>query len=62
MALMAGRTETLLVSSHDMAMVAEVFPRIIVIDAGEVVADGRSADILEDEALLLAHGLEKPCR
>ena len=62
MALMAGRTETLLVSSHDMAMVAQIFPRVVIIDAGEVVADGASADILEDEALLLAHGLERPCR
>ena len=61
MALMTSRRETLLVSSHDMAMVAEVFPRVVVIDGGTVVADGSTAAILDDEALLLAHGLERPC-
>jgi hypothetical protein len=29
-------------------------------DEGRVVADGLTMDILEDEALLTAHGLEKP--
>ncbi len=62
MALMAERPETLLVSTHDMAMVAETFPRVIVLDGGRVVADGPTDDILADEALLLAHGLERPCR
>lgn len=61
MALLAGRSETLLASSHDMAMVAEVFPRVVIIDAGELVADGPTAELLADEPLLLAHGLEKPC-
>jgi cobalt transport protein ATP-binding subunit len=62
MALMAGRAETLLVSSHDMAMVAEVFPRVVIIDGGTVIADGPTAEVLDDEALLLAHGLERPRR
>jgi ABC-type hemin transport system ATPase subunit len=30
------------------------------VDEGRVVADGSTKDILEDEALLTAHGLEKP--
>lgn len=51
---------TMLVSTHDMAMVNELFPRTIVMDEGRVVADGLTCDILEDEALLSAHGLEKP--
>jgi hypothetical protein len=29
-------------------------------DEGRVVADGLTQDILDDEALLTAHGLEKP--
>jgi len=62
MALMASRRETLLVSSHDMAMVAEVFPRVVILDGGTVVADGPADQILDDEVLLLAHGLERPCR
>ena len=61
-AVMAARSETLLVSTHDMAMVADALARVIVLDEGQIVADGPSAEILEDEALLLAHGLEAPCR
>ena len=51
---------TMLVSTHDMALVRELFPRTVVMDEGRVVADGLTMDILEDEALLTAHGLEKP--
>jgi cobalt/nickel transport system ATP-binding protein len=59
---MASRPETLLVSTHDLAMVAEAIPRMIILDEGQIVADGPSVEILEDETMLLAHGLEKPCR
>jgi cobalt/nickel transport system ATP-binding protein len=51
---------TMLVSTHDMAMVKELFPRTIVMDEGRIVADGLTPSILDDEELLTAHGLEKP--
>jgi len=51
---------TMLVSTHDMRLVQELFPRTIVMDEGQVVADGLTIEILEDEGLLNAHGLEKP--
>ncbi len=51
---------TMLVSTHDMALVQELFPRTIVMDEGRVVADGLTMEMLEDEELLNAHGLEKP--
>jgi len=51
---------TMLVSTHDMRMVAELFPRTVVMDSGQIVADGSTREILADEALLQAHGLEKP--
>jgi cobalt/nickel transport system ATP-binding protein len=50
---------TMLVSTHDMRLVQELFPRTIVMDDGQIVADGLTAEILEDEKLLEAHGLEK---
>jgi energy-coupling factor transporter ATP-binding protein EcfA2 len=62
MAVMASRPETLLVSTHDLAMVAETLPRTVIIDEGAVVADGPSAELLRDEDLLEAHGLESPYR
>jgi cobalt/nickel transport system ATP-binding protein len=51
---------TMLVSTHDMRLVQELFPRTIVMDDGNIVADGLTMEILENEELLNAHGLEKP--
>jgi cobalt/nickel transport system ATP-binding protein len=51
---------TMLVSTHDMALVRELFPRTVVMDEGCIVADGLTADILSNGALLEAHGLELP--
>jgi cobalt/nickel transport system ATP-binding protein len=51
---------TMLVSSHDLAMVRELLPRMIIMDKGRIVADGRTQELMEDEKLLEAHGLEKP--
>lgn len=51
---------TMLVSSHDLAMVRELLPRMIIMDEGRVVADGLTAELLQDEQMLQAHGLEKP--
>jgi cobalt/nickel transport system ATP-binding protein len=51
---------TMLVSSHDLMMVKELLPRTIIMDEGKVVADGLTDQIMQDEALLNAHGLEKP--
>ncbi len=51
---------TMLVSTHDMKLVQELFPRTIVMDDGNIVADELTMGILENEELLTAHGLEKP--
>jgi cobalt/nickel transport system ATP-binding protein len=51
---------TMLVSTHDMKLVQELFPRTIVMDDGKIVADGTTKEILENETLLMEHGLEKP--
>lgn len=51
---------TTLVSTHDMLMVRELFPRMLILDEGRVVADGPTEALLQDDALLEAHGLERP--
>jgi cobalt/nickel transport system ATP-binding protein len=51
---------TMLVSTHDMHMVCELFPRTLIMDEGRIVADGPTEVLMEDEDLLTAHGLEKP--
>jgi cobalt/nickel transport system ATP-binding protein len=58
--LLAGLTQTLIVSTHDMRLVAEIFPRTVVMDEGRIVADGPTVDVLSDDALLRTHGLERP--
>lgn len=52
--------QTMLVSTHDMRLVSELFPRTVVLDRGQVVADGPTQQLLADAALLEAHGLERP--
>jgi cobalt/nickel transport system ATP-binding protein len=51
---------TMLVSTHDMLMVRELFPRTVIMDEGLIVADGPTERLLDDVALLEAHGLERP--
>jgi len=51
---------TMLISTHDMLMVRELFPRMVIMDEGYIVADGETLELMENEALLSAHGLEKP--
>ena len=52
--------QTMLVSTHDMRMVSELFQRTIVIDQGEVVSDGLTQKLLSDDTFLEEHGLEAP--
>jgi cobalt transport protein ATP-binding subunit len=52
--------QTMLVSTHDMWLVAELFPRTVVLDEGRLIADGPTTSILSNEPLLEAHGLESP--
>ncbi|NQS92036.1 MAG: ATP-binding cassette domain-containing protein [Chloroflexi bacterium] len=51
---------TMLVSTHDLYMVRDLFPRMVIMDQGKIVADGPTAELLQDDSLLEAHGLESP--
>ena len=51
---------TMLVSTHDMAMVAELFPSVAIMDEGQIVTEGPTSEILADKSLLERHGLEAP--
>ncbi len=52
--------QTIIVTTHDMYMVKDIFPRVVIMDGGKVVADAPTHDILSDEPLLEKHGLELP--
>ncbi len=50
--------QTMLASTHDMRLVRELFPRSVVLDEGQVVADGPTEELMARADFLEAHGLE----
>jgi cobalt/nickel transport system ATP-binding protein len=59
-ALLRQITATKVIATHDLELVVELCSRAIVLDRGAVVAEGPVVELLNDEALMLAHGLERP--
>ena len=53
---------TCVIATHDLDLVAEVCSRTIVLDEGQIHADGPAEQILSDGRLMRAHGLEIPLR
>lgn len=51
---------TKVIATHDLEFVVEICPRAILLDQGAIVADGRTTELLNDEALMQQHGLERP--
>ena len=58
--LLLSFEHTRIIATHDLELVVEVCPRVIVLHAGRVVADGPAAAVLNDASLLAACGLELP--
>ena len=59
-ALLRQVTATKVIATHDLELVVELCSRAIVLDRGAVVAEGPVAELLNNEELMLAHGLERP--
>lgn len=53
---------TKLIATHDLDLVLDLCPRVIVLDEGRLIADGPSESILCRKELMEAHGLEIPWR
>ena len=53
-------TQTLLLASHDLELVLEVCDRVIILDAGKLVADGPTRQLMANVDLMERHGLECP--
>ena len=56
--LLNGLPGTMVVATHDLRFAAETCSRVLVLDAGELSADGPTATIFGDMELLEKHGLE----
>jgi cobalt/nickel transport system ATP-binding protein len=58
--ILRGLPVTLLMVTHDLPYAAELCDRSVILDAGRVVADAPTLELLSDERLLAAHRLELP--
>ncbi|MDY3551355.1 ABC transporter ATP-binding protein [Gemmata sp. JC717] len=53
---------TKLIATHDLDLVLDTCPRVLVLDAGRIAADGPAEKLLADPELMERHGLEVPYR
>jgi cobalt/nickel transport system ATP-binding protein len=51
---------TKIIATHDLELVVELCNQVLVLDRGQVVTEGPTVQLLSDEPLMLAHGLERP--
>jgi cobalt/nickel transport system ATP-binding protein len=51
---------TKIIASHDLEFILETCRRVVILDAGRVVADGSARVLLSNPALMNDHGLEVP--
>lgn len=55
--LFDGRTEAMLLATHDLPMIRRLCSRAILMDEGRIIADRSIPDLLGDTPLLSSHGL-----
>ncbi|NEO28539.1 MAG: ABC transporter ATP-binding protein [Kamptonema sp. SIO4C4] len=53
-------SQTTLISSHDLELVLEVCDRVLLLNHGQIIADGHPKEILGDRQLMESNGLECP--
>jgi cobalt/nickel transport system ATP-binding protein len=58
--ILLGLDVTLLMVTHDLPYALQLCPRSVVLSDGVLVADGATAAVLGDEAMMRAHRLELP--
>ncbi len=63
-ALLAGLPQAMLIASHDLELILDLCPRVVLIDAspegGRIRADGPARAVLGDADLMARHGQEVP--
>ncbi|KRF34658.1 energy-coupling factor ABC transporter ATP-binding protein [Nocardioides sp. Soil805] len=58
--ILTGLDVTLMMVTHDLPYALQLCPRAVVLSDGVIAAQGRTLDILTDDALMAAHRLELP--
>ncbi len=58
--ILAGLFQTIVMVTHDLPYALEICDRAVILDDGQVVADGRIPEIFNEPELLAAHDLELP--
>jgi cobalt/nickel transport system ATP-binding protein len=58
--ILAAFDQTMLVTTHDLPLAAQLCERAVVLAGGRIVVDGPCGDVLADEAMLAANDLELP--
>ncbi len=51
---------TKIIATHDLELVVELCQRTILLDHGKLIGSGKTIDLLNDEKLMVDHGLERP--
>ena len=51
---------TRIIATHDLEMVIELCSKVSIVDEGKIIVQGKPKEILSQENLLEAHGLEVP--
>jgi cobalt/nickel transport system ATP-binding protein len=58
--LIQGLPGTKVIASHDLELILQLCPRVLLLDGGRLIADGAAPTILADAELMEKHGLERP--
>ena len=60
LSVLGGLDASILLATHDLELVLALCPRVVLLDAGKVMADGPADTILGDTTLMERHGMEVP--
>lgn len=51
---------TKIVAGHDLELILDICQRVVLLDEGKIVANGRARKVLKNKSLMESHGLEVP--
>jgi cobalt/nickel transport system ATP-binding protein len=60
--LLAGLSQTLIITTANMDFAAAIADRVVLLDKGRIIADGPAEKIMSDSELMTDHGLEVPAK